>query len=314
MGACCGTSAEKYKLPDYCVPKPEISDETITLVQGSWMAIIEGETSTYKAKKAANPSLSSVVFFYDTFYDRLFEVAPSVKPMFKNCLSIQGKALVSMMQAGVQLLKNPEGLKKALVDLADRHNNYGAIRAHFDVVGRVLMFTLEACLGDKWSDKVGSAWLHVYSFMMIVMLPNVVEGKPPVQNTSGEGEENKSKAKEEPKPKADESKAKEEAEADQSKAEADQSKAKEEPKPKDKAEANHCPFSKANKEEPKPEADESKANKEEPKPKADESKAKEETEPKDKAEADQSKANKEEPEPKADESKAKQEAEPVSLS
>jgi sulfur relay (sulfurtransferase) DsrC/TusE family protein len=46
--------------------------------------------------KAGRTSATSVVFFFRTFYERLFEVAPSVRPLFKSDMSVQGRALVKV--------------------------------------------------------------------------------------------------------------------------------------------------------------------------------------------------------------------------
>jgi hypothetical protein len=62
---------------------------------------INGESAVYKSLVAADAeagrtSASSVVFFFRTFYERLFEVAPSVRPLFKSDMSVQGRALVKV--------------------------------------------------------------------------------------------------------------------------------------------------------------------------------------------------------------------------
>lgn len=116
--------------------------------------------------------LSPLVLFYDTFYTRLFEVAPSVRPLFKGSLKVQGRALLKMVDTAVHLLDKPESLLPALDALARRHIAYGTQVPHYSVVGEVLLHTLSTCLGEEeWTPAVQHAWLVIYSVMMSVMIP-----------------------------------------------------------------------------------------------------------------------------------------------
>ena len=119
----------------------------------------------------ASALYSPVAFFFDTFYDRLFAVAPAVRPLFKNDMKVQGRALVRMVDAAIGLLERPVELKAALVGLAVRHVKYGAELTHYAVVGEVLLYALQTCLGpEEWQPDVALAWVTVYSMMISVMM------------------------------------------------------------------------------------------------------------------------------------------------
>ena len=72
------------------------------------------------------------------FYDRLFEVAPSVKAMFPADMTEQRKKLMAMLAVVVGGLSNLESVLPAASALAKRHVSYGAKAEHYPVVGAAL--------------------------------------------------------------------------------------------------------------------------------------------------------------------------------
>ena len=60
------------------------------------------------------------------FYDRLFEIAPSVKPMFPTDLKEQRKKLMATLAVVVNGLNNLDSVLPAASALAKRHVSYGA--------------------------------------------------------------------------------------------------------------------------------------------------------------------------------------------
>src|SRR6476646_1111665 len=96
------------------------------------------------------------------FYDRLFEVAPSVKAMFPADMTEQRKKLMGMLAAVVNGLTNLESILPAASALAKRHVGYGAKPEHYPVVGGALLWTLEKGLGEAWTPDVADAWTAAY--------------------------------------------------------------------------------------------------------------------------------------------------------
>lgn len=110
------------------------------------------------------------------FYNHLFEVAPSVRPLFRESLKVQGRALVKMVDVAVSMVDDLGSLVPALQDLAKRHVKYGARVPHYAVVGEVLLYALKTCLGEEHASlEVMNAWLTVYSVMMSVIIPSAWE-------------------------------------------------------------------------------------------------------------------------------------------
>jgi hemoglobin-like flavoprotein len=104
------------------------------------------------------------------FYDRLFEVAPSVRAMFPADMTEQRKKLMMMLAAVVGGLSNLESILPAASALAKRHVGYGAKPEHYPVVGGALLYTLEKGLGEVWTSELAGAWTAAYGTLSGYMI------------------------------------------------------------------------------------------------------------------------------------------------
>ena len=104
------------------------------------------------------------------FYDRLFEVAPSVRAMFPADMTEQRKKLMMMLAAVVGGLGNLESILPAASALAKRHVGYGAKPEHYPVVGGALLYTLEKGLGEVWTPELADAWTAAYGTLSGYMI------------------------------------------------------------------------------------------------------------------------------------------------
>lgn len=96
------------------------------------------------------------------FYANLFEADPSVRPLFRGDMIVQGERLMAMIGLAVAKLDDPEVLIPALQGLGQRHAGYGVRDAHYDSVGHALLKTLRQGLGVAFTDEVEAAWAEVY--------------------------------------------------------------------------------------------------------------------------------------------------------
>src|ERR1700712_1397583 len=117
------------------------------------------------AKVAPISEAASVIF-----YDRLFEVAPSVRALFPADMTEQRKKLMMMLAAVVNGLSNLESILPAASALAKRHVGYGAKPEHYAVVGGALLWTLEKGLGDAWTNELADAWGAAYGTLSGYMI------------------------------------------------------------------------------------------------------------------------------------------------
>src|SRR5215207_1897182 len=82
------------------------------------------------------------------FYRRLFEIDPTLRPMFKmENLNDQIRKLTTMLDLIVHWLDVPERLVPVLKKLGARHSGYGVQDEMYGKVGTALIGTLEEGLG-----------------------------------------------------------------------------------------------------------------------------------------------------------------------
>lgn len=103
------------------------------------------------------------------FYNRLFELAPDVKPLFNGDMTEQGRKLFQVIGYAVSSLDNPTVLLPAVKNLGSKHRSYGVQSYHYAVVGEALLWTLDKGLGDAFTPEVQSAWTTVYGLLSDTM-------------------------------------------------------------------------------------------------------------------------------------------------
>jgi hemoglobin-like flavoprotein len=105
----------------------------------------------------------------DLFYDRLFTIAPQVKPMFPADMTEQKKKLIAMLATAVTNLHQVETILPAIENLGKRHVAYDVTSAHYEPVGAALLWTLEQGLGPEFTPPVKAAWTEAYMTLAGVM-------------------------------------------------------------------------------------------------------------------------------------------------
>ncbi|MBD2858143.1 hemin receptor [Spongiibacter sp. KMU-158] len=106
----------------------------------------------------------------EIFYARLFELDPSLKPLFSGDMAEQGKKLMTMLGTAVRALDNLEALVPVVQRLGERHVSYGVEAAHYATVGQALLDTLAKGLGDDFTPEVKEAWGVVYGVLSSTMI------------------------------------------------------------------------------------------------------------------------------------------------
>ncbi len=105
----------------------------------------------------------------ELFYGRLFEIDPSLRPLFKSDLKEQGKALMAMIGVAVSGLDELESIVPAVQALGERHAGYGVQEENYDTVAGALLWTLEQGLGDAFTPEVADAWASAYTILAETM-------------------------------------------------------------------------------------------------------------------------------------------------
>src|SRR5499426_663149 len=81
------------------------------------------------------------------FYERLFAIDPSTRPLFRGDMKSQGAKLMAAIAAVVKSLDRIDTMLDDLRALARRHGGYGVREVHYASVGAALLWTLEQGLG-----------------------------------------------------------------------------------------------------------------------------------------------------------------------
>ena len=103
------------------------------------------------------------------FYDRLFELDPTVRPLFKGDIEEQGRKLMQVISFAVNSLSASDVLVPAVQKLGVQHVRYGVKDEHYDTVGSALLWTLERGLGAAFTPAVREAWTAAYTLLANVM-------------------------------------------------------------------------------------------------------------------------------------------------
>ena len=103
------------------------------------------------------------------FYDRLFAIDPSTRPLFQGDMKSQGVKLMAAIGAVVKSLDCIETILGDLRALARRHDRYGVREEHYASVGAALLWTLEE-LGLDFTPDVREAWTTAYGLLSGVMI------------------------------------------------------------------------------------------------------------------------------------------------
>ncbi len=99
------------------------------------------------------------------FYARLFELDPSLRPMFRGDLQQQGRKLMQMLALAVGSLERLDSILPAVRAMGVRHAGYGVKEDHYATVGAALLWTLEQGLGPDFRPETRAAWVEVYMFI-----------------------------------------------------------------------------------------------------------------------------------------------------
>lgn len=109
------------------------------------------------------------------FYDRLFAMDPSTRPLFRSDLKGQGAKLMAAIGAVVKSLDRIETMLDEIRALARRHDRYGVQEEHYASVGAALLWTLEQGLGSEFTAEVREAWATAYGLLSSTMVAATAE-------------------------------------------------------------------------------------------------------------------------------------------
>lgn len=103
------------------------------------------------------------------FYQRVFELAPEARHLFKVDMEVQAGKLAEMLDWIAAHVDNPKELAAALHSLGARHEAYGVTPDHYAPVGSALIWMFQETLGDRFTPEMEEAWMEAYAFLATEM-------------------------------------------------------------------------------------------------------------------------------------------------
>jgi nitric oxide dioxygenase len=115
----------------------------------------------------------------ELFYERLFAVAPAVRPLFAGTdLKRQKGMLLAALVLLRKSLRDLDAVTPTLRDLGSRHVPYGALPEHYPVVGQALIASMAEIAGDAWTVEYELAWTEAYAVVSGAMLDGAASVLP----------------------------------------------------------------------------------------------------------------------------------------
>jgi len=104
-----------------------------------------------------------------TFYHRLFELDPALRPLFQHDIVLQGRKFMTMLAVVVRGLDALDRLLTDVENLGRRHVAYGVSDTHYETVEAALLWSIQDSLGDEWTPAIGEAWGAAYRLLADTM-------------------------------------------------------------------------------------------------------------------------------------------------
>jgi hemoglobin-like flavoprotein len=110
-------------------------------------------------------------------YDRLFELDPSLRALFKGDMARQRSMLAVAIAMIVRGISTPATIIPALGEMGRRHAGYGVRPEHYATVGEALLWALEQALGESFTPETKAAWAGAYDLIASTMIEAAASGQ-----------------------------------------------------------------------------------------------------------------------------------------
>jgi nitric oxide dioxygenase len=114
----------------------------------------------------------------EDFYNRLFEAAPAVRPLFPGDMTRQRTMLLAVLVVVRKSLRDLDAIRPTLRRLGARHVGYGALPEHYPVVAQILIESMTHIAGDAWRPEYTTAWAAALNVIAGEMAAGAEEAEP----------------------------------------------------------------------------------------------------------------------------------------
>ena len=106
----------------------------------------------------------------ELFYDRLFELDPSLEELLPPSLTKPSTQLVQVLGQAVAGANDLSRIAPVLRELGRRHRDYGVRVGHYVTAGDALLWTLEQSLAEDFTPRMKEAWEATYQALSALLL------------------------------------------------------------------------------------------------------------------------------------------------
>lgn len=131
----------------------KMTKEQIELIENSWDYVLMNSTEAGMI-----------------FYNKLFELDPTLRQLFKGDIKSQSQKLISLITFAVHKLRNLDEIIHDVKSLGARHKGYHVKPEHYATVGTALLWTLEKGMDAHWTAEMKEAWVTLYGVLSGIMM------------------------------------------------------------------------------------------------------------------------------------------------
>ena len=191
-------------MPVYYIDKP-MGDDILAMAKKSWNTISSDTSRHFHKMKRENPEQMAeydncLTYFNIMFFKRLFDIHPMAQVLFyksnaKQEKASQNKFLARMLTMALLDIDDQSRWDMTFTKLAEMHNEMGVKAVEYGIIGEILFWTIEQCIGvENFTVDVHMAWIHVMSRILKTMVP--VALKFELEKGSGEIQQMRTKLSE----------------------------------------------------------------------------------------------------------------------
>ena len=113
------------------------------------------------------------------FYEHLFDIDPTLRPMFDDDLAEQSNKALFAFGAVVAQIHDLDICRDMTRDLARRHVSYGVIPDHYPKVGAAVLATVAQVMGSEMTPHIATAWQKAYDSISQSMIETAYDASSP---------------------------------------------------------------------------------------------------------------------------------------
>jgi len=112
------------------------------------------------------------------FYDRLFEVRPDTRALFRIDMELQRQHLAALLAVIVRNLRMLDAIEDSLRELGAQHARVGVRPEHYPVVRDAMLHAFARTVPQAWNSSLEADWRRLLEIISNQMLAGALT-KPP---------------------------------------------------------------------------------------------------------------------------------------